>query len=462
MSDLFTSDIPPAVEGAGRRLSRAIPLAARMRPRTLAEYAGQKHILGEGKLLRRAIEGDRFSSLIFYGPPGIGKTTLATIISHETKSRFVALSGVESNVAEIRAVADTAEKLQRLHGQTTILFVDEIHRFNKAQQDVLLPHLERGTLRFIGATTHNPFFYINSPLVSRSQLFTLEPLSIEDLEWLMQQALADKERGLGDMPLTLTPDAAKHFATVSDGDARKSLSALELAAITTPPDAEGRITIDLKVAEESVQQKTIVYDGDGDAHYDTISAFIKSIRGSDPDAALYWLAKMLHAGEDIRFIARRLVISASEDIGMADSSGLRVAVAAQQAVEFIGMPEARIPLAHATVYLATAPKSNRAYMGIAAAMKDVQEGRTLAVPPHLRTKTRKKLAAASGVTAEEMDYKYSHDSEDGYIPQAYLPEGRRYYEPSGNGMELRVKERLDHWRKLFEDAQAARQASTGP
>ena len=454
MDDFFTDEAPTADAAARRRISRAIPLAARMRPRRLAEYAGQKHILGEGKLLRRAIEADRFSSLIFYGPPGIGKTTLATIISHETKSRFVTLSGVESNVAEIRSVAEAAGKLQRLHAQTTILFVDEIHRFNKAQQDVLLPHLERGTLRFIGATTHNPFFYINSPLVSRSQLFTLEPLSIEDLEWLMAQAVQDKERGLGDLDLTLTPEAARHFATVSDGDARKCLSALELAAITTPPDAEGRITIDLAVAEESVQQKTIVYDGDGDAHYDTISAFIKSIRGSDPDAALYWLAKMLHAGEDIRFIARRLVISASEDIGMADSNALRVAVAAQQAVEFIGMPEARISLAHATVYLATAPKSNRAYAGINAAMKDIQEGRTLAVPPHLRTKTRKKLAAASGTTAEEMDYKYSHDSEEGYIPQAYLPEGRRYYEPSTNGMEARVKERLDHWRRLFEESRA--------
>ena len=466
MEDFFPSesgsDAPPPHSGSpspssnGRRVSRAIPLAARMRPRTLAEYAGQKHILGEGKLLRRAIEADRFSSLIFYGPPGVGKTTLANIVSHETKSRFIALSGVESNVAEIRAVADTAEKLQRLHAQTTVLFVDEIHRFNKAQQDVLLPHLERGTLRFIGATTHNPFFYINSPLVSRSQIFTLEPLTMGDLDWLMHQAIADEARGLGDLPIDFTPEAAKHLATVSDGDARKCLSALELAALTTPPGEDGRILIDLHVAEESVQKKTIVYDGDGDAHYDTISAFIKSIRGSDPDAALYWLAKMLHAGEDIRFIARRLVISASEDIGMADSNGIRVAVAAQHAVEFIGMPEARIPLAHATVYLATAPKSNRAYAAIDAAMKDIQEGRTLPVPKHLRTKTRKKLAAASGATAEEMDYKYSHDSEEGYIPQAYLPEGRRYYEPSSNGMELKVKERLDHWRRLFEESQGGK------
>ena len=453
MDDFFTSDANPA---AGRlALNKAAPLAARMRPQRLADYIGQGHVLGQGKLLRRAIEADRFSSLIFYGPPGVGKTTLARIVSNETKSRFVELSGVESNVAEIRAAADAAAKLLRLNGTTTILFVDEIHRFNKAQQDVLLPHLERGSMRFIGATTHNPFFYLNSPLVSRSQVFTLEPLSIEDLGVVIDHALKDKEHGFGETQIEITPDAVKHLATASDGDARKCLNALELAVLTTPPDQDGRVLLDLHVAEESVQQKTVVYDGDGDAHYDTISAFIKSIRGSDPDAAIYWLAKMLYAGEDIRFIARRIVISASEDIGMADSNALRVAVAAQQAVEFIGMPEARIPLAHATVYLATSPKSNRAYLAINKALDDVKQGRTLAVPPHLRTKTRKKLAAASGTTAAEMDYQYSHDSEDGYIPQAYLPEGRRFYEPSANGMELKVRERLDHWRKKFEESKPA-------
>jgi putative ATPase len=450
MDDFFTTDANPA---AGRlALKNAAPLAARMRPQRLADYIGQEHILGQGKLLRRAIEADRFSSLIFYGPPGVGKTTLARVVSHETKSRFVELSGVESNVAEIRAAADAAAKLMRLNGSTTILFVDEIHRFNKAQQDVLLPHLERGTLRFIGATTHNPFFYLNSPLVSRSQVFTLEPLSIEDLGIVIGHALKDKELGFGELNVEITPDAVKHLAISSDGDARKCLNALELAVLTTPPNQGGHVLLDLHVAEESVQQKTVVYDGDGDAHYDTISAFIKSIRGSDPDAAIYWLAKMLYAGEDIRFIARRIVISASEDIGMADSNALRVAVAAQQAVEFIGMPEARIPLAHATVYLATSPKSNRAYMAINKALDDVKQGRTLAVPPHLRTKTRKKLAAASGAAAHEMDYKYSHDSEDGYIPQAYLPEGRVFYEPSGNGMEAKVRERLDYWRKKFEES----------
>ncbi len=454
MDELFGStEAAPASKLRG--LSASAPLAARMRPRSLAEYSGQGHIIGAGKLLRRAIEADRFSSLIFYGPPGVGKTTLAHIISQETKARFVTLSGVESNVADIRAAAETAEKVQRLNGQTTILFVDEIHRFNKAQQDVLLPHLERGTLRFIGATTHNPYFYINSPLVSRSQIFTLEPLGIEDLEKLMAQAVADKERGLGATNVVLTPEAKRHLATISDGDARKCLNALELAAITTPPDAEGRIVVDLAVAEESAQQKTVVYDGDGDAHHDTISAFIKSMRGSDPDAAIYWLAKMLYAGEDIRFIARRIVICASEDVGLADSNALRVAIAAQQAVEFVGMPEARIPLAHAAIYIATSPKSNRAYLAINKALDDVKHGRTLTVPPHLRTKTRKKLAAASGTSAAEMDYKYSHDSEEGYIPQAYLPEGKIYYEPSGNGMESKVKERLDYWRKRFEEAKSS-------
>lgn len=451
MADLFSSP-EPAPLPRGHALPTA-PLPARMRPRSLAEYVGQQHILGEGKLLRRAITADRFSSLIFYGPPGVGKTTLANIISKETRSRFVTLSGVESNVAEIRQVADAAEKMQRLHGHSTILFVDEIHRFNKAQQDVLLPHLERGTLRFIGATTHNPFFYINSPLVSRSQLFTLEPLGMEDLETLQEHAVADAERGLGGMHVILTPEAKKHFATVSDGDARKCLSALELGALTTPPNEAGEIVIDLTVAEESVQQKTVVYDGDGDAHYDTISAFIKSMRGSDPDAALYWLAKMLYAGEDIRFIARRIVICASEDVGMADSNALRVAVAAQQAVEFIGMPEARIPLAHATVYIATAPKSNRAYAAINAALEDVKHGRTLAVPKHLRSssyKSAKKMGHGEG-------YKYSHDSEEGYIPQAYLPEGKRYYEPSNNGLELKIRERLEHWRRLFDESETGQQ-----
>ena len=428
-----------------------MPLAARLRPRSLSEYIGQRHILAEGKLLRRAVEADRFASLIFYGPPGVGKTTLATIISRETKSRFVTHSGVESTVSDIRKEAEVAAQHLRLNGQTTILFVDEIHRFNKSQQDVLLPHLERGTLRFIGATTHNPFFYVNSPLVSRSQVFTLEPLSNEDLESLVDQALSDVERGLGARKITITPEARQHLATVADGDARKCLNALELAALSTPIDAEGKAVIDLAAAEESVQQKTIVYDGDGDAHYDTISAFIKSMRASDPDAAIYWLAKMLYAGEDIRFISRRIVIAASEDVGMADSNALRVAVAAQQAVEFIGMPEARIILAHATIYVATAPKSNKVYMAINAALEDVKNGRTLPVPMHLRDGTYK--GAKSLGNGE--GYLYPHDFDGGFVPQRCLPkgDGRVYYEPTANGLEGRIKERLDRLRDAFSKAE---------
>lgn len=447
----------PLPSGPDLSLDPTMPLAARMRPRHLDEYVGQSHLLGEGRLLRRAIEADRFTSLIFYGPPGVGKTSLAELIARRTSSRFLNLSGVESNVAEIRRAVEAARQFQRTRGEITTLFVDEIHRFNKSQQDVLLPHIERGTVRFIGATTHNPFFYINSPLVSRSQVFQLEPLTETDLSTLLDAAVSDPERGFGKKALLVHKDAARHLVTMCDGDARKLLTSFELAVLTTEPDPEsGEIVIDLAVAEDSIQRKAIVYDADGDAHHDTISAFIKSIRGCDPDAALYWLAKMLHAGEDIRFIARRLVIAASEDVGMADSNALRVAVAAQQAVEFVGMPEARIPLAHATVYLATAPKSNRAYAAINAAMKDVAEGRTLAVPPHLRTKSRKRIGEASGTIAPgEAVYQYGHDSAEGYIPQAYLPEGRTYYQPSPHGMEQRIAERLAHWRRLFEEAEGS-------
>lgn len=429
-----------------------MPLAARMRPESLEEVAGQQHLLGEGKLLRRAIETDRFSSLIFYGPPGVGKTTLAYVIAQQTSSYFVMLNGVESNVSEIRDKIAEAKARLTLHGQKTILFVDELHRFNKAQQDVLLPHLERGTVRFIGATTENPFFAINSAMLSRSQVFPLEPVPAEELEKLLLRAKDDPTRGLGKMPLDVAEDALKHLALKADGDARKALTALEVAALSTPPGEGGRIAITLSVAEESIQQKALRYDRAGDGHYDTISAFIKSMRGSDPDAALYWLAFMLNAGEDIRFIARRIVICASEDVGLADSNALRVAIAAARAAEMVGMPEARIPLAHATVYIATAPKSNSAYMALEAAMQDVREGKTLAVPDHLATATRKKLARLRGATAEETTYKYAHDfGEEHYVPQAYLPEGRSYYHPTRNGLEGRIAERMEYLKGVDRD-----------
>jgi putative ATPase len=416
-----------------------------MRPRTLAEYCGQQHLLAPGKLLRRAIEADRISSLILFGPPGTGKTTLAQVIAGATASRFERLSGVESNVADIRRVVAAAAS-RRGNGARTILFVDEIHRFNKAQQDVLLPEVENGVVRLIGATTQNPFFSINSALISRSQIFELRPLSEGDLLVLIARALGDVERGLGRMRVRIAPDAAAFLAKLSDGDARKCLNGLEIAALTTPPLEDGCVQIDLPAAQESIQKKAVVYDGTGDDHYDTISAFIKSIRGSDPDAAIYWLAKMLHAGEEVRFITRRLVICASEDIGLADSNALLVAQAAAQAVEFIGLPEANLLLAHATLYLATAPKSNSATVAIGQASTEVREGRTLSVPEHLRDghyKGSERLGHGKG-------YLYSHDFEGSYVPQAYLPEGRRYYTPTENGLEKRIKERLDHWRSLFE------------
>src|SRR5579859_1688621 len=355
-----TADEPVPVT----EIVRNRPLAARMRPRNLDEYAGQSHILGPGQLLRRAIEADRIQSLIFYGPPGTGKTSLAQIIARQTRSKFERLSGVESNVADMRRVLSAAANRLENKGQPTILFIDEIHRFNKAQQDVLLPDVESGVVRLIGATTHNPFFFVNSPLVSRSQIFELHPLTEVDLYSLMQRALADSERGLGYLKIHAEEDALRHLARIADGDARKVLNSLEIAALTTAPDADGVIRITLPVAEQSIQKKAVVYDGDGDAHYDTISAFIKSMRGSDPDAALYWLAKMIHAGEDPRFIARRIVIHAAEDVGLADPMALVLANAAHQAAEFVGWPEARLPIAEAAIYIATAPKSNSSILAV--------------------------------------------------------------------------------------------------
>ena len=422
------------------------PRAARMRPRTLAEYVGQEQILAPGRLLRRAIEADRFASLLFYGPPGTGKTTLARIIAGTTQAHFEQLSGVEGSVSDMRRVIAAAASRRRHKGTRTLLFIDELHRFNKAQQDVLLPDVESGTIQLIGATTHNPLYYVNSPLVSRSQIFSLEPLKAVDLERLLRRALVDRERGLGGYRVQ-ADDSALHFlADASEGDARRCLNALEIAVLTTPPAPDGSIHLTQAIAEESIQKKAIVYDADEGEHYDTISAFIKSMRGSDPDAALYWLAKMLYAGEDIRFIARRIVIAASEDVGLADANALVVAVAAQQAVEFIGLPEARIPLAHAAVYIATAPKSNRAYIGLKQASEDVEKGRVLAIPPYLKSQGSKRLGGGSG-------YLYAHDYPEGYVPQAYLPEGRTYYVPSEHGMERRIRERLDQWRILFQQSQ---------
>lgn len=423
------------------------PLATRMRPATLDQYVGQGHIIGPGRLLRRAVEADRVSSILLYGPPGTGKTTLAHVIAGATRSRFERLSGVEATVADIRRVVALAGQ-RRANGVPTILFVDEIHRFSKAQQDVLLPEVEEGVVRLIGATTQNPFFSINSALVSRSQIFELRPLAEADLRVLIERALGDRERGLGHLNARIDPDAAAFLARMSDGDARKCLNALEIAALSTPPGPDGRVCIGLDGAEESIQRKAVVYDGTGDDHYDTASAFIKSIRGSDPDAAVHWLAKMLHAGEEVRFITRRLVICASEDIGLADSNALVVAEAAARAVEFIGLPEANLILAHATLYLATAPKSNSATVAIGKAAAEVAEGRTLAVPDHLKDSHYK----GAGRLGRGKGYLHSHDFEGAYVPQAYLPEGRRYYEPTENGMEKRIAERLAHWRAIFDAA----------
>src|SRR5450631_1677651 len=442
--DLFSApaETQPAKQPAPDNF-RSQPLAARMRPRNLDEYAGQTHILAPGQLLRRAIEADRIQSLIFYGPPGTGKTSLAQIIARQTKSKFERLSGVESNVADMRRVLSAATNRLENTGQSTILFIDEIHRFNKSQQDVLLPDVESGVIKLIGATTHNPFFFVNSPLVSRSQIFELRPLTEEDLFSLLQRALADMERGLGYMKIAADENALRHLATISDGDARKALNSLEIAALTTAPAADGVVRITLAVAEQSIQKKAVVYDGDGDAHYDTISAFIKSMRGSDPDAALYWLAKMIHAGEDPRFIARRIIICAAEDVGLADPMALVLANACLAAAEFVGWPEARIPLAEATIYIATANKSNSVIGAIDAALEDVKSGRTLAVPEHLRDASYK----SANKLGHGVGYKYAHEGENHFVPQDYLGAEKRYYEPTDQGVEKKIKERLDNWRK---------------
>ncbi len=429
-----------------QRGNQDAPLAARMRPKTLEEFVGQEHIVGKDKLLYRAIKGDRISSVIFYGPPGTGKTTLAKIIANTTKSEFRQLNATTAGIKDIKeTVADAKDRLG-MFGKKTILFIDEIHRFNKTQQDALLPHVEDGTVVLIGATTENPYFEVNKALVSRSIVFELKPLGKGDIEKLLRWALTDMERGMGAYQGVCDDDAISFLADTANGDARTALNALELAVLTTEKSKDGKIYITLAVAEECIQKRALNYDKDGDNHYDTISAFIKSMRGSDPDAALYYLAKMIYAGEDVKFIARRVVICASEDVGNADPHALQVAVAAMQAVDFVGLPEGRIPLAQAVSYVACAPKSNAAYLGINMALADVQHEHVSGVPAHLRDghySGAKELGHSVG-------YKYAHDYPNHYVEQQYLPDelvGRVYYAPTDNGVERRIKE---HMKRLKE------------
>jgi putative ATPase len=427
---------------------REQPLAARVRPRTLDEFVGQEQIVGPGTLLRRAIEADRISSMILWGPPGSGKTTLAMIIAHHTEAHFDSISAVMAGVKEIRQLVQEAKDRRSMYGQRTILLVDEIHRFNKAQQDALLPYVEDGTIVLIGASTENPYFEVISALVSRSRIFQLKPLEDAEIRVILRRALSDAERGLGNIPVQVDEDALAHLVHVAGGDARNALNALELAVTTTPADRGGRVHIDLTVAQESIQRRALLYDKDGDAHYDTISAFIKSMRGGDPDAALYWMARMIYSGEDPRFIVRRMIILASEDIGLADPQALVVATAAAQALEWVGLPEAQYALAEAAIYLATAPKSNScgAYFQ---ALKDVEQEGIIEVPNHLKDGTRDGKALGHGE-----GYKYPHAFSDHWVAQQYLPDGVQgghWYEPGELGYERTIKERLAKWRRARQE-----------
>lgn len=423
-------------------MEKESPLASRMRPTTLDEVVGQKHIIGKDKLLYRAIKADKLGSVIFYGPPGTGKTTLAKVIANTTSARFEQINATVAGKKDMEEIVKNAKDSIGMYGQKTILFVDEIHRFNKSQQDYLLPFVEDGTITLIGATTENPYFEVNNALLSRSRIFELKPLEKQDIRELVMRAVYDTEKGMGTYSADITDEAADFLADVANGDARAALNAVELGILTTDKSDDGKIHITIDVAAECIQKRVVRYDHDGDNHYDTISAFIKSMRGSDPDAAVYYLARMLYAGEDVKFIARRIMICASEDVGNADPNALVVAVSAAQAVERIGMPESQIILSQAAAYVATAPKSNAAYMGIAKAMKTVADTRTMPVPAHLQDKHYK----GAEKLGHGLGYKYAHDYPNHYVTQQYLPdgmEGMRFYEPSENGYEKKIREHME-------------------
>ena len=423
-------------------MEKESPLASRMRPTTLDEVVGQKHIIGKDKLLYRAIKADKLGSVIFYGPPGTGKTTLAKVIANTTSARFEQINATVAGKKDMEEIVKNAKDSIGMYGQKTILFVDEIHRFNKSQQDYLLPFVEDGTITLIGATTENPYFEVNNALLSRSRIFELKPLEKQDIRELVMRAVYDTEKGMGTYGADITDEAADFLADVANGDARAALNAVELGILTTDKSDDGKIHIAIDVAAECIQKRVVRYDHDGDNHYDTISAFIKSMRGSDPDAAVYYLARMLYAGEDVKFIARRIMICASEDVGNADPNALVVAVSAAQAVERIGMPESQIILSQAAAYVATAPKSNAAYMGIAKAMKTVADTRTMPVPAHLQDRHYK----GAEKLGHGLGYKYAHDYPNHYVTQQYLPdgmEGMRFYEPSENGYEKKIREHME-------------------
>ena len=427
-------------------MEKESPLAARMRPTTLDEVVGQKHIIGEDKLLYRAIKADKISSIIFYGPPGTGKTTLAKVIANTTSAEFMQINATIAGKKDMEEVVNKAKDIQGMYGKRTILFIDEIHRFNKGQQDYLLPFVEDGTIILIGATTENPYFEVNGALISRSVIFELKPIEKEDIKKLIHRAVYDSEKGMGAYNAEITDEAADFLADLSGGDARHALNAVEIGVLTTNPSEDGKIRITLKVAEECIQRRHIRYDKDGDNHYDTVSAFIKSMRGSDPDAAVYYLARMLNAGESVTFIARRIMICASEDVGNADPNALVVAVNASLAVERIGMPEAQIILAQAVSYVASAPKSNAAVCAISDAMACVRETGNLAIPTHLQDAHYK----GAGKLGHGVGYKYAHNYKNNYVNQQYLPyelSGKEFYKPSGNGYEIKIREHMQRIKK---------------